>query len=168
MFDHHIRDRLQLFTESPPIPNSDVWDGLWTSVLTDLFPSLEGYILQPKRRFPANSALLMEILKMPTSLTMPFRTVLVIEIRNNSDWQAGIPAQEARLKCLINAAFAGNESFRARTKVYWISVIGPHWRYGYRNNNGEDITPLIEWHHTTHDQDSYQDFQDLAGLVAVL
>ena len=43
-----------------------------------------------------------------------------------------------------------------------------HWRYGYRDDDGEDLRPLIKWHHTTHDQDLYQDFQDLAGLVAAL
>jgi len=93
------------------------------------------------------------------------RIALFIEVRDTSNWQGGIPAQEACLKHLINAAFTGNIFSRARSKVYWISVIGPHWRYGYRDDDGEDLRPLIEWHHTTHDQDLYQ---DLAGLVAAL
>ena len=133
----------------------------------DLFPP-EDYILRPQRRFPAKSALVMEVLKMSTPYTKPSRTVLVIEIRNTSHWQAGIRDQEVRLNNLINAAFVGNESSSARSKMYWISVIGPHWRFGYRDDNGKDLAPLIEWHHTTHDQDSYQDFQDLTGLVRVL
>jgi hypothetical protein len=110
----------------------------------------------------------MEVLKLLTPLTNPSRTVLIIEIRNTSHWQAGIRAQEERLKNHIDAAFAGNESSRARSKMYWINVIGPHWRYGYKDDDGEDLVPLIEWHHTTHDQDSYQDLQELVGLVRVL
>jgi len=91
------------------------------------------------------------------------RIALFIEVRDTSNWQ------EACLNLhLINAASTGNVFSRARSKVYWISVIGPHWRYGYRDDDGEDLSPLIEWHHNTHDQDLYQDFQDLAGLVAAL
>jgi len=109
----------------------------------------------------------MEVLKILPPYTYPSRTLLFIEIRNTFHWQAGIRKQEKRLKKIIDAAFAGNGPSTARSKVYWISVIGPHWRFGYKDDDGEDLAPLIEWHHTTHDQDSYQDFQDLAGLVEV-
>lgn len=56
--------------------------------------------------------------------------VLVIEIRNTPDWPAGIPAQERQIKCQTDAALAESDVSKARSKVYWISVIGPHWWYG--------------------------------------
>jgi len=73
------------------------------------------------------------------------RVALFIEVRDTSNWQDGIPAQEACLNLhLINAASTGNVFSRARC-------------IGYRDDDGEDLRPLIEWHHTTHDQDLYRD-----------
>jgi hypothetical protein len=98
----------------------------------------------------------------PTSY---FSIVLVIEIRNTPDWPASISAQETQIKRRTDAALAGSDVSKARSKVYWISVIGPHWRYGDRDEDEQDLRPLIDWRHTTHDQDSYEHLQDLAGLV---
>jgi len=66
-----------------------------------------------------------------------------------------------------DAAFAGT----AVEKVYWIGIIGPHWRYGEKEgdiDNGRDPKPLIAWHHVTHDQASYCDLIQLVDLVARL
>jgi hypothetical protein len=100
--------------------------------------------------------------------TLPFLTVLVVEIRNTPDWPASIPAQETQIKRHTDASLAGSEHSKARSKVYWISVIGPHWRYGDRDEDEQELRLLIDWRHTTHDQDSYEHFQDLAGLVGNL
>ena len=56
----------------------------------------------------------------------------------------------------------------AHSKLYWIGSIGPHWRYGEKEDKGQDVQPLIDWHHTTHDQASFDDLQTLACLVAAL
>lgn len=163
MFDPVICDLLQ----NPPRP--DEWDGPWSVILTTLFSASQSYFLAPKkRRLIGGSHLVMEVQKFPTTLTLPLRTVLVIEIRDAPYWPASIPAQEAQIKRHIDAAFAGTEVSRARSKVYWISAIGPHWRYGFKDDDGQDLAPLIEWHHTVHDQDSYQDLQDLVNLLAPL
>jgi hypothetical protein len=50
--------------------------------------------------------------------------------------------------------------------VYWIGVIGPHWRYGVKDDDGQDPIPLIAWHGVTDDQTSYTDLQTLVALVA--
>jgi len=52
-------------------------------------------------------------------------------------------------------------------KVYWIAAIGPHWRYGERDD-GQELVPLIDWHDTTHDAASYADLQQLVALVHAL
>jgi len=87
--------------------------------------------------------------------TLPLLTVLVIEI------QTGRPV--FLRKRLTNAAPTGSDVSKARSKVYWISVIGPHWRYGDKDEDEENLRPLIDWRHTTHDQDSYEHLQVLAG-----
>ncbi len=110
----------------------------------------------------------MEVSKLSDPPTLPFLTVLVIEIRNTPDWPASIPAQETQIKRHTDAALAGSEVSKARSKVYWISVIGPHWRYGDKDDDEQDLRPLTDWHHTTHDQDSYERLQELAGLAGSL
>jgi hypothetical protein len=52
----------------------------------------------------------------------------------------------------------------------WHAIIGPHWRYGKReDNNGQDLRPLFDWHYsTTHDQVSFNDLRVFADLVPAL
>jgi len=54
------------------------------------------------------------------------------------------------IKLQTNAAFAGT----AMVKVYWIGTIGPHWRCGEKEGDGQDPRPFNERHHVTHDQAS--------------
>jgi len=42
-------------------------------------------------------------------------------------------------------------------KVHWIGTIGPRWRYGDKEDDGQDPRTLVEWHHVTHDKASYRD-----------
>ena len=102
---------------------------------------------------------------MSTTPTFQLRTLLVIDIRKKRHWRVGISGQEKQIKDLTDAAFTGSlsEYANARSKVYWISVIGSHWRYGVSDE--QDSRPLIDWHHTIDDEDSYKDLQELAGLV---
>jgi hypothetical protein len=45
-------------------------------------------------------------------------------------------------------------SLACRT-LYWIAVIGPHWRYGGKDDDGQPkLSKLIPWHDTTHDDAS--------------
>ena len=65
-----------------------------------------------------------------------------------------------------NAAFAGT----AYAKIYWIGAIGPHWKYGEKDQDDDEqgLVPLIDWHDTTHDAASYADRQKLAASVYAL
>lgn len=53
-------------------------------------------------------------------------------------------------------------------------MIGPHWKYGVKEDDGQGegvnhgLRPLIEWHHTTHDDASFADFLELAALVRAI
>jgi hypothetical protein len=144
--------------------DKDHCDGIWTTILMMLFPPSKNYLLTPMCRITENSPLVMELQTMSTTPTFQLRTVLVIDIRKTRHWQAGIPGQEMDIKGLTDAAFNGSlsEYANARSKVYWISVIGRHWRYGV--SDGRDSRPLIDWH-TIDDEDSYKDLQELADLV---
>jgi hypothetical protein len=94
--------------------------------------------------------------------TLSFRTVLIVGVENTQHWLKEIESLDRRINLKTDASFAGT----AHTKVYWIGTIGPHWRYGEWEDNGQNLTPLIGCHHTTRDQASFDDLQVLAGLVA--
>src|ERR1700677_630917 len=98
------------------------------------------------------------------------RTVLIVVVMPNPDWQAGIPLLETEINRQADIAFSGGVHGPchgpAFSKLYWIGVLGPHWRYGVKEDNGQELRPLIAWHDTTHDQASYDDFQHLAALAA--
>ena len=166
-FDVVTRTVLEYYTMHPPA-TKDVWYGPWNTILTSLFPSTEGYIVTPQRHPPDDSDshipdFIIQVVKLSTA-PLIFRTVLIVEIKNSQRWESGIPALVRQLNRQTDAAFAGT----AHTKVYWIGTIGPNWRYGKKENNGRDLQALIGWHHTTHDQASFDDLQVLARLVAAL
>ena len=54
MFDIVTRTVLQHYTVNPP-STEDHWYGPWTSILTTLFPTPQGYIVTPQRRIPEDS-----------------------------------------------------------------------------------------------------------------
>lgn len=162
----HIVTRtvLEYYTTNPP----DVWRGPWNTILTTLFPSAQGYIVAPQRRLPEDPEshipdFIIEVVKMSTA-PLTFRSVLIVKIKNSQHWEYGIPAFERQLNRQTDAAFAGT----AHSKVYWIGIFGPHWRYGEKEADEQDVQPLINWHPTTHDQASFDDLQTLARLVATL
>jgi len=167
-FDVLTRTILEHYTAHPPT-TEDVWYGPWTSILTTLFPTTQGYMVTPQRRLSDDSEshipdFIIEVARLSTP-PLTLRTVLVVEIKNTQRWQsAGIEALQRQLNRQTDAAFAGT----AHTKLYWIGTIGPHWRYGEREDNGQDLRPLIDWHHTTHDPASYHDFRVLVDLVTAL
>lgn len=162
------RTVLEHYTKNPPA-TEDVWYGPWIAILTSLFPVTQGYLITPRHRIPDDGGegrlpdLVLEVVRLTTP---PFalRTVLIVKVRNSQHWRTGIPALERQLTGQIDAAFA-NTSFK---KVYWIGAIGPHWRYGVKDDEGQGPVPLIDWHDTTHDQGSFGDLQVLTGLVAAL
>lgn len=142
--------------------------GPWNSMLTVLFPDDQGFIITPQRRIPEDSQshipdFVIEVVKL-TSPPLTFRTVLIVEIKNSQHWPGRITSLDNQISRQADAAFAGT----AHTKVYWIGTIGPHWRYGERYDNRQDIVPLIHWHDITHDAASYADLQELARLVREL
>jgi len=166
-FDITTRSVLEYYTAHPP-PTEDAWYGPWTTILTTLFPSTQGYVITPQRRIPDDSEshipdFVIKVVKLSTP-PLTFRTVLIVEVKNTQHWPNGIGSFERQINRQTDASFAGT----AHTKVYWVGTIGPHWRYGEKEDNGQYPTPLIDWHHTTHDQASFDDLQVLAGLVAAL
>jgi hypothetical protein len=101
-----------------------------------------------------------------TNAPQEIRTVLIVAVMHNPDWQAGIPLLEAEINRQADIAFHGGVGGPAISMVYWIGVLGPHWRYGVKEDSGQELRPLIAWHDTTHDQASYDDFQHLVALLA--
>jgi hypothetical protein len=166
-FDVVTRTVLEYYTTNPSV-TEDVWYGPRNTILTTLFPSAQGYIVTPQRHLPDDPEshipdFIIKVVKMSTAPCI-FRSVLIVEIKNSQHWEFGIPAHQRQLNRQTVAAFAGT----AHSKVYWIGVIGPHWRYGEKEDDGRDVRPLIDWHHTTHDQASFDDLQTLARHVATL
>ncbi|SJL14563.1 uncharacterized protein ARMOST_18026 [Armillaria ostoyae] len=162
-FDITTRTVLEYYTAHPP-RTEDVWYGPWTTILTTLFPSSQGYLVTPQRRLPDDSDshipdFVIEVVKLSTP-PLTFRTVLIVKVKNSQHWEAGIPAQR-QIGRQTDAAFTGT----AFEKAYWIGTIGPHWRYGIKEDDGRDPRPLINWHHITHDQASFDDLQILTRLI---
>ncbi|KAH9050491.1 hypothetical protein EDB84DRAFT_1449223 [Lactarius hengduanensis] len=175
MFDICLDEMLQDFTAKPsgdPLWNENRWSGAWNTILNTLFPLSQGYFIAPYRRLTQWSALMIEVVKSNGPGRNQLRALLVVGIKNNQDdsqdWQAGIPSLERQINRQIDAAFHGTEPGTGVSKVYWITTIGPHWRYGVRENDEQGLRSLIAWHKTVHDQASYDDFQDLTTLVADL
>jgi len=166
-FDVTTRILLEHYTNVPP-RTEDVWYGPWITILTTLFPSSEGYVVSPQRRVVEDSQthipdFLIEVAMLSTAPVI-LRTVLIVKIKNSQHWESGQDALTRQIKLQTDVAFAGT----AAKKVYWIGTIGPHWRYGEREDDGQDLRPLIAWRNITHNQASYDDLVWLAGLVANL
>ncbi|KAH9175522.1 hypothetical protein EDB89DRAFT_2066850 [Lactarius sanguifluus] len=96
------------------------------------------------------------------------RTIIIVQIKNNWRLQSGLETLERQIDRQTDAAFRGTDFGTAISKVYWITTIGPHWRYGVKEDDGQGLRPLIAWHETTHDRASYDDFQRLTSLIAEL
>src|ERR1700733_13253861 len=113
-------------TTNPPA-TEDVWYGPWTTILTTLFPSTQGYIVTPQRRLPDPEShipdFIIEVVKMATA-PLAFRSVLIVKIKNSQHWEPGIPALQRQLNRQTDAAFAATPS----SNFYWTRSIGPHWR----------------------------------------
>ncbi|KAH9014014.1 hypothetical protein EDB84DRAFT_1568369 [Lactarius hengduanensis] len=166
MFDAPIHSLLQDFTESP---DGSLWDVAWSSILIFLFPVSQGYFIAPCRRQNQTSDLVIGVVKMINHDPSQLRTVLVVQIKSNCRLQSGILPLEEQINRQIDAAFRGEKRpGTAISKVYWITTIGPRWRYGTKEDGEQGLRPLIAWHETTHDQASYDDFQVLTSLVADL
>ena len=171
MFDSIVCDILEDYATNPPENETD-WYAPWTGILFFLFPVSQGYFVTPMAYFPINNHqppyLAFEVSRWtePPRSGPLRRPLLIVVLMYSKDWQAGIPSLETEINRLIDAAFSGETiGGTAISKVYWIGVIGPHWRFGVKEDNGQRATPLIDWHDTTHDEASFDDFQYLAALV---
>jgi hypothetical protein len=166
-FDITTRAVLEKYTNYPP-RTEDAWYGLWNTILTTLFPSNQGYVVTPQRRAAEGSQIgwpgfLIEVAKL-SAPPVTLRTVLIIQIKNSQNWELGDGALMRQIRIQTDLAFAGT----ATKKVYWIGIIGPHWKYGEMEYEGQDLRPMIEWHDVTHDEASYRDLVRLVDLVALL
>lgn len=169
-FPEVICRRLERFTADPP-RFENAWYGPWTGILTFLFPPAEGYVVTPQSRlYGDDDSSVIPDFTIEVERVEDERLVLIVEIKNSSHWPNGIHRLLQQLNGQANHAFAEN----AREELYWIAVIGPHWKYGVKEDDGQDegnhhgLIPLIEWHHTTHDDASFADFLELAALVRAI
>jgi hypothetical protein len=126
-------------------------------------------MLAPHRRLRDDSETsvpdsIIEVVKV-SSNPLTLRTILIAEIQNTKYWEWGIPALQRQLNRHTDGAFFAAFSGTAQSKIYWIETIGPHWRYGEKEYEGQDARLLIDWHHTTHDEASFDDLQTLRSLV---
>ncbi|KAF9506050.1 hypothetical protein BS47DRAFT_1353378 [Hydnum rufescens UP504] len=164
-FSTTARTILEYCTTHTPA-TEDILYGVWTSLLGTLFTPEQGYMLAPRRCDDSDGGIpnaIIEVMKVsPNPLTL--RTILIAKIQNTQYWESRIPALQRQLNRYTDGAFSGT----AYSKVYWIESIGPHWRYGEKEYEGQDARPLIDWHHTTHDQASFDDLQTLTSLVTAL
>jgi hypothetical protein len=165
------RQVLQYYTTNQA-PMESVWYGPWTTILTSLFPAADGFQVTPQLK-PVddddNESTIPDFIIEVSRATEPgglhLQVILIVEVKNYQHWPEGVARLFVQLCRQVNSAFAQT----ARGKLYWIAVIGPHWRYGTKEDDGQlELSPLIPWHHTTHDDASFDDFQILAGLVGEL
>jgi hypothetical protein len=143
----------------------DVWYGPWMNILATLFPPSQNYVVTPRRRVKeVSSGRISDLIIEVAKVSLPpivIRTVLIVQIKNWDQKQEDLIQQIGRwtdFEFLCTAAH----------RLYWIGVVGPHWVYGEKEDNGQDPKPLIGWHDVTHDDASYRDLLQLAELVASL
>ena len=148
-----------------------VWYGPWSSILTTLFPSTEGFLVAPNQKFIEEDenefTISFEVSKRVQPGDLKLQIVLIVEIKNSHQWPGGAERLFAQIRKNANVAFSRSQT--TIKTVYWISVMGPHWRYGSKEDDGQlNLTPLIPWHDTTHDDASFNDLQTLAERVRAL
>lgn len=96
-----------------------------------------------------------EVMKLATPPTT-FRNVLIIvEVKNSQHWQTGIGVLQRQIYLTLPL-----QALHTQRCTYW--------RYGKKDDDEQDPQRLINCHHTTHDQASFDGLQVLAGLVAAL
>jgi hypothetical protein len=148
-------------------PNESIWYGGWNAILNILFPVADGFLIN-HRTFVDESAIpnfIFEVSKIAEVGGPGLQLVLVVQIKNTHQWPDGEEHLFAQICKQTNLAL----SPAASKKLYWIGVIGPHWRYGSKEDDCQPgLTPLIPWHDTTHDDASFNDLRTLAELVRVL
>jgi hypothetical protein len=166
-FDRFTCTLLEQYTTHSPHA-VEVWYSPWMTILTTLFPISKGYVVTPRRRADDDpSGQIPDLVVEVATFTLPpaapaiFRTVLIVQIKNWDQRKEDLIQQIGRQSDL---EFLGT----AACRLYWIGVVGPRWVYGEKEDNGQDLKPLIEWHDVTHDDASYRDLLRLAELVASL
>jgi hypothetical protein len=164
------RNSLRQYTNKTP-PTKDYWFSPWDSIIRHIFSSSDNYVVHPRRVRAADNFsvqhipdLVVEDIRDPNAIVWKPRTVLIVTIENSEFWESGKDALMERIKFQTELAFART----ATERVYWVVVIGPHWRYGIKEDDGQDLRPLIPWHDVAHDDTSYDDLMRLANLVTLL
>ena len=172
-FDEVTCKLLAHYTAHPP-STVDQWYGPWNTILTTLFPPTAGYVVTPQRKdYIEHSALshipdfILEVTKVD-ELNLNMRVVLIFEVKNSQHSLNTIDQLFRQLDRQISRVFLDN----ACDKMYWIAAIGSHWVYGVKEDGldggSHELTPLIKWHDTVHDDASFADLQTLAALVQVI
>jgi hypothetical protein len=169
-FHRITRSLIRQYTHNTP-PSKEHWYTPWASIIRHMFSSSDNYVVYPRRVRAADNFsvqhipdLVVEAIGDPNNTIWKPRTVLIVTIENSEFWESGKDALMQRIKLQTEWAFAR----RATERVYWVVEIGPHWRYGIKEDDGQDLRPLIPWHDVTHDDASYDDLMRLANLVTLL
>jgi hypothetical protein len=94
------------------------------------------------------------------------RTVLIVEIKLVDIW--GSAAAYDRLMEQISRQADAAFNDKARERVFWIATIGPHWKFGHKDDNGQNPISIGGWQHTIHGAASYRKLMQLKAHVAQL
>jgi hypothetical protein len=151
-FSAAILAQLRDLTEEDP-PREEAWYGSWNMILTTLFPPPGIYTVHPQ--FPVTHAqgLLMPdfVVRVTENLNDPAlrpttRPVLIVELKPHNWWSgAGKDALMNQIDRQVDAAF---ENPLCGQRLYWIAVIGPQWKYGYKRDDGRPPRSLMDWSRT--------------------
>lgn len=155
-------------TRSNP-ENESRWYGPWIALLGQVFPPAQGYIVRPQMTSADSVGLehkLDFVLELVKIVSPPFeaRTVLIVEIKNTNRWPKDINRVDQQLERYASAAF----DTTARDTVYCISSIGPHWRLSKKEDDGQGLQYLTEWHSPIHDKASFDEFVRLKSMIDIL
>lgn len=132
----------------------------WISILTRYFPTEEGFVVMPT----GNVIELNRLERLPGA----FQTVLIVHIANPKQWvegEKGIAKSMTSLQAVMKTSFRG----WAGMEVYWISVIGQHWRYGIAKESGmsDDILlePMSDWNHSMKESEFSVVFKEIQTSI---
>ena len=149
-----------------------MWYGPWTTILTTLFPATNSFLVTPQCKVIDEDSskstipdFVIEVSKIAQPGDLNLQIVLIAKIKNSHHWPDGAEWLFVQICKQANSAF----SQTAHRTLYCIGIIGPHWQYGSKEDDGQlELSKLIPWHDTTHDDASFNNLQILAGLVHAL
>jgi hypothetical protein len=167
MFDETITLLLETYCTGITKPQDNrQWYGVWTAMLSSMFPSADGYIVEPyicrersKGGIPGCLEVLLLVKKLRKNPFIPM-PVLVVRMVLEQAWINGGPQD-----ILNQLDYDAQEAISYGQPVYWIAAVGHRWRYGIRKRDSDFLEPKIDWHMSLLDEMSNRHFKDVIRLV---